>query len=72
MFDIIGPAGPLMYPDQIFCYSTYVCILTTGHHSVSMVMMLILKGIIFFASYMYMRIDFMYGTHNNALTNAYT
>ena len=23
MFDIIGPAGPLMYPDQIFRYSTY-------------------------------------------------
>ena len=21
MFDIIGPAGPLMYPDQIFRYS---------------------------------------------------
>ena len=20
MFDIIGPAGPLMYPDQISCY----------------------------------------------------
>ena len=19
MFDIVGPAGPLMYPDQIFC-----------------------------------------------------
>ena len=20
MLDIIGPAGPLMYPDQVFCY----------------------------------------------------
>ena len=24
MFDIIGPAGPLMYPDQIFRYSTTI------------------------------------------------
>ena len=22
MLDIFGPAGPSMYPDQIFCYST--------------------------------------------------
>ena len=28
MFDIIGPAGPLMYPDQIFRYSIFDADLT--------------------------------------------
>ena len=33
MFDIIGPAGPLMYPDQIFCDSPILVYCSISQYS---------------------------------------